>query len=112
MDAVCRADGGAHHARDTFDASGGVFVESVDASEVAGFDTTFFDIEVFAPFFGVLHRVGGAALTEGGEEVTHGGAEAFEDGREVDGFHGGHGLWGHIDDLCVWDSHIRVSIAY
>jgi len=34
VDAVGGADGGAHHAGDALDTAGGVFVESVDASEV------------------------------------------------------------------------------
>ena len=34
MDAVGWANGGAHHARDTFDSSGGIAVETMHASEV------------------------------------------------------------------------------
>ena len=64
MDAVCRTDGWAHHARNAFDATCSVFVESVDPTEVALLDAALFDLKVFAAFFGVLHRVAGASLTE------------------------------------------------
>lgn len=67
---------------------------------------------MLSAFFGVLHGVAGAALPKGGEEVAHGGAEALEYGREIDRLGGGHGLGGEVDDLGVWDGHIRVSIAY
>jgi len=111
MNAVGGADGGAHHAGDAFNSACGVFVETVDSTEVAVFDAALFDREMLAAFFGVLHGVAGSALAEGGEEVPEGGAEATEDGGKVDGFHGSHRLWGQINDLGVVDGHIRGSIA-
>lgn len=111
VDAVRWTNSGAHHARNAFHASRGVFVEAVHPSEVARLDPAFFDGEVLTAFFRVLHRVAGASLSEGGEEVTERGPESPENRREIDGLHRGHRLGGDVFDLVVWDAHIGVSIA-
>ncbi len=86
MDAVGGADCGAHHAGDAADSAGGVAVEAVDASEVAGVHAALFDGHVVSALVGVLHCSGGSSLAEAGEEVAHGCCEACECCGEVDGF--------------------------
>ena len=79
MDAVCGADSGAHHTCNTFDPTGGISIETVDAPEVRKLDPTLLRWIVFSTLFGILKGSARATLTKRGKEVPHSGAKALDD---------------------------------
>jgi len=109
MDAVCWADRGAHHACNTFDASVGVAVETMDASEVGKLHPALFNGVIFPALFGVLDGSACSSLPEGGEEMPHGGAKPLDDIGDIDRLRGGHGFGNDGDDVFFFDGHtVRV----
>ena len=115
VDAIGRAGGRAHEARDATDPAVVILIQSMDAPEVIAELSAFFDGSLIPLFFGILDDPDGVLVLPVAADVLEGvperGAQSAEDLRQIEPLGGGELLRGHVDDVIFAVLHGKGSVG-